>query len=136
MKTLVILIILSLHAHTSYARHNHYEKHYQAIHCNNLGGVREARIQGGRIDCLTENYAIEHDFANKVYECIGQALYYGRYTNKIPVCALIVESGKSPEKAMRIFKKATTGLDIRLVMLYQDGISLRCESDVKELCNQ
>lgn len=45
-----------------------------------------------RVDCLTSNLAVEFDFAPKWAECIGQALYYGKKTKRIPACALIMEN--------------------------------------------
>ena len=48
-----------------------------------------------RVDCLTPTLAVEIDFANKWAECIGQALYYGKMTNRQPACVLIMEN---PEK--------------------------------------
>ena len=46
-----------------------------------------------RVDCLTKELAVEVDFAPKWHECIGQALYYGRKTKRIPACVLILENG-------------------------------------------
>jgi len=82
---IVLLFILSV---DSYAKKN--EKYYQTIHCNNLNGEIEYILEDKtRIDCLTENNAIEHDWAKKWAECVGQALYYGAKKEKIPTCALI-----------------------------------------------
>lgn len=44
-----------------------------------------------RVDCLLPDMAVEFDFAPKWAECIGQALYYGKRTNRTPACVLIVE---------------------------------------------
>lgn len=42
-----------------------------------------------RIDCLTENEAIEVDFAYKWREALGQAMYYSMLTGKIGSMVLI-----------------------------------------------
>jgi len=42
-----------------------------------------------RVDCLTDDYAIEYDFSNKWAEAIGQALHYGLMTGKHPGVVLI-----------------------------------------------
>ena len=55
-------------------------------------GEIEAKIDGGRIDCLTTIYAIEADFAYKWAEAIGQSLFYAYKTNRRPGIALIVYS--------------------------------------------
>ncbi|MFQ5480639.1 MAG: hypothetical protein ACE5DW_05115 [Thermodesulfobacteriota bacterium] len=48
------------------------------------------------MDCLTDNYAVEVDFASKWAEAIGQSLYYSARTGKKPGILLIIE--KNPEK--------------------------------------
>ena len=45
-----------------------------------------------RIDCLTEVYAVEVDFASKWAEAVGQALYYSIMTERRPGVVLIVET--------------------------------------------
>ena len=71
------------------------ESEYQKRYCKSLNGKTEYTLYDQkRIDCLTEGMAIEFDFAPKVYECIGQALYYGAETNKKPYCVLILEDSK------------------------------------------
>ena len=129
MKTLLYIIFI-LQFNTVYAKNNHWETHYQKIHCNDIQGRTEVRIKYGRIDCETEKYAIEHDFAKKAFECIGQALYYAEVTNKIPVCALIFEHGASDVKATAIFNKATTHIpNIYLVKIFQDNNGIKCKID-------
>lgn len=44
-----------------------------------------------RVDCLLPDLAVEVDFAPKWAECIGQAIYYAKKTDKIPACLLILE---------------------------------------------
>lgn len=81
------------------AKHLHPEKYYQAQWCAKKGGVMEYKLNtGARIDCLTDKYAAEIDFAPKWAECIGQALYYGKKTRRIPACVLIMENGAADNK--------------------------------------
>lgn len=76
-----------------YAKHAHTEREYQTYWCNKRGGKMEYRLNDKtRIDCLLPTMAVEIDFAPKWHECIGQALYYGRKTNRTPACALIIEN--------------------------------------------
>ena len=66
------------------------EKYYQDMHCEELKGKTEYRLEDKtRIDCLTDTKAIEYDFATKWAECAGQAIYYAQKMNLKPVCALI-----------------------------------------------
>ena len=68
------------------------EKDYQKETCN---GVIEYRLDDGcRVDCLTDEYAIEYDFANKWAEAVGQALYYAEKTGKKPAIVLILKNEK------------------------------------------
>ncbi len=42
-----------------------------------------------RVDCLTDEYAIEFDFAYKWAEAVGQSLHYARMTGRKPGIVLI-----------------------------------------------
>ncbi|HKK76094.1 MAG TPA: hypothetical protein VJ953_13530 [Saprospiraceae bacterium] len=55
-------------------------------------GEREVSVYGGRVDILTEEYAIEVERADKWKNAIGQALWYGQQTNKKPGIVLLVLS--------------------------------------------
>jgi hypothetical protein len=87
---------------------HHKEKYYQTKLCNRLDGVMEYRLPDRtRVDCLSDDYAIEVDFAKKWAESIGQSLYYADMTGKKPAVGLIVGSkDKRFEKRLnRIAKK-------------------------------
>jgi len=56
-----------------------------------INGRSEVPIQNGRIDVVTDGYAIEVDFFHKWQEGLGQALHYGDVSGKIPTLALIDE---------------------------------------------
>lgn len=82
------------------------EKYYQKGACN---GDMEYRLDdGSRVDCLTDEYAIEYDFANKWAEAVGQALYYAEKTGKKPAIVLILKNEKQKKhlpKAAVLCKK-------------------------------
>lgn len=119
----------------SMAQHLNYESHYQHIHCNAINGSAEVSINGSRrIDCLTGKYAIEHDFASKAYECVGQALYYSVVKQKIPVCALILESENDERYLDIISTIQEIQPNLQLVKLYPNANGVRCESENKKLC--
>lgn len=67
------------------------EKDYQRAFCDAAHGKMEVRLDdAARIDCLTDEYAIEVDYGpQKFYEGISQALYYGLKTHKRPGLLLI-----------------------------------------------
>ena len=55
-----------------------------------------------RVDCLTNEYAIEVDFAKKWAESIGQSLYYAKMTNKKPAVGLIMNLDKDKRYYKRL----------------------------------
>lgn len=70
------------------------EYDYAASFCAQIGGERQSYVENRKrvaeVDCLTEQYAIEVDFAYKWQECLGQAAFYGLLWQRDPGCALIV----------------------------------------------
>lgn len=84
------------------------EAHYQIPFCQNLGGKLEVTLTDRtRVDCLTNEYAIEVDFAKKWAESVGQSLHYGLMTNRKPAIGLIVGFGDMRHlyKVERLAKK-------------------------------
>jgi hypothetical protein len=76
----------------SLAQHTFKEKDYQLAWCAQIGGQAEVRLADGtRVDCLTDEFAIEVDFAPKWAEAIGQSLYYAKLTGRRPGILLIME---------------------------------------------
>ena len=70
------------------------EREYaQIINCA-MDGISETGVVSGRVDVLTDEYAIEIDFANKWKESIGQALWYSLQTNRKPGIILILRTQK------------------------------------------
>lgn len=79
---------------------------YQAYWCGKHDGILEYKLNDNtRVDCLTERYAVEVDFANKWAECIGQSLYYGISTKRKPAALLIMENGEKDIKYLRRLQK-------------------------------
>lgn len=87
-----------------------------------LSGTTEAPVANGRIDVLTDYYAIEVDRLDNWHEGIGQAAHYGTETGKQPCLALIVESDLWPLNAatsekLRVVEKTALTQGIKLVVL-------------------
>ena len=79
------------------------EKYYQTLLCDELSGEMEFVLKDRtRVDCLTNEYAIEVDFAKKWAEGIGQSLYYAHMTDKKPAVGLIMDSTKDRRYYKRI----------------------------------
>ena len=81
------------------------ERHYQALLCNALDGKIEYVLEDRtRVDCLTQEYAIEVDFAKKWAEGIGQSLHYSSMTGRKPAVGLIMDSKKDKRYYQRLNK--------------------------------
>ncbi len=92
------------------------ERYYQVIMCNKLKGKVEYRLPDKtRVDCLTNDYAIEVDWAKKWAEGIGQALYYAHVTKREPAVALIV--GEKDERYLKRLNAVAKEFDIKVIIL-------------------
>jgi hypothetical protein len=95
------------------------EKHYQTLICNNLGGIMEYRLADRtRVDCLTDDYAMEVDFAKKWAESIGQSLYYAHMTQKEPAVGLIV--GKKDTRFLKRLEKVANKFSIKIFIIKKE----------------
>ena len=100
---------------TSHTKKYH-EKYYQTIMCNDLDGKMEYVLKDRtRVDCLTDEYAIEVDFAKKWAESIGQSLFYAEMTGKKPAIGLIV--GKNDSRYLKRVRFVADKFDIRIIKI-------------------
>lgn len=100
---LFLLVAVVFTGCTKAKKHN--EKYYQTLLCNKLGGLMEqSLLDRTRVDCLTDEYAIEVDFAKKWAESVGQSLYYAEMTEKKPAVGLIVRKNKKDKRHMKRLK--------------------------------
>ena len=103
-KVLILLTLLSITLPVY--SHAHLEKDYQNYWARLTGAQTEVILDDkARVDCLTKEYAVEVDFAQKWGESIGQALYYGIKTNRKPAVLLILEN---PKKDVVYLKRLQT----------------------------
>lgn len=87
-----------------HVHHEHNEESYQQAWCEAHNGIMEYENSDfTRVDCLTKTHAVEFDFANKVYEGMGQCLHYGILTKKKPMLVLILDN---PEKQRVYYNRA------------------------------
>lgn len=104
MKFIKLIFILTLitsinPAFASYTGRTYLEKDYQQAWCSSIGGKQEVVLNDrARVDCVTDKYAIEFDFANKWGEAIGQSLYYGTALKKSSGIVLIMEDYNKDKK--------------------------------------
>ena len=112
-----ILIITSLNA---YAIEN--EAYYSEKFCDELSGQTEYLLQDlSRVDCLTETHAFEVDWADgsKVYEAIGQSLYYSSETGKFPGILLLIRKENS-EKYIRKVNRVIKSFELPIKLILRD----------------
>lgn len=103
------------------------ESSWSAALASALSGQTEAPVEGGRVDVLTEHYAIEVDRLEKWHEAIGQAAHYALKTGKLPVAAIMVPSDLWPisptTKAKLLLIDTTCSKQgVKLVLLHRTGI--------------
>lgn len=72
----------------------HTERYYQKIWCFGKGEMEYVLKDRTRVDCLTDDYAIEFDFSKKWHEAIGQSLGYSLHTGKQAGVVLIIKKPK------------------------------------------
>lgn len=95
LATFCFLMLLIFFPAPLEAKTLHLEKAYQTKWCDQTGGKMEVRLDDAtRVDCLTEEFAIEFDFGKKWAESIGQALHYSVKTGRQGGIVLILEHEK------------------------------------------
>ncbi len=118
---LALLSVLTV-AFAAEAKQGYRERDYQERWCAERGGKTEYVLPDRtRVDCLTDDYAVEVDFARKWAEAVGQALYYGRRTERKPGIVLIMES----DSDRRFFNRLMTiseDLGIRVWTIRPEGL--------------
>ncbi len=75
------LVLVTIYLISSFSLLAQKERDYIKEINSYLNGQTEVSVVNGRIDILTNNYAIEVEFADKWKNSIGQALWYGLQKN-------------------------------------------------------
>jgi len=128
----MLILIITLCAITSVsAKHLYSEAEYQTAWCKAHNGIMEYELPDkARVDCMATidgtEYAIEFDFSHgaKIYECIGQALYYSVATGKKAGAVLILETPKD-EFYLKRFKKVADKYGIKYWTMTPQDLSKR-----------
>jgi|GEM_PF-2525149 len=95
-----VTAIMSFSAISSaYAKRAYAEAKYQKKWCMDQKGRAEVVMRNRtRCDCVTDDYAVEFDFADKWAEAIGQSLHYSTKTGKKAGIVLIMENQEKDRK--------------------------------------
>ena len=106
-------LLLLLFLGCSHTPKKYNEKYYQTLICEQLDGKMEYVLKDRtRVDCLSDEYAMEVDFAKKWAESIGQSLFYAEMTGKKPAIGLIV--GKKDARYVKRIKRVTNKFNIKI----------------------
>lgn len=82
------------------------EKDWTDALARKMNGQTEVQVDRGRVDVVTDDYAIEIDFLKKWHEGLGQAIHYGDESTRIGVLALIDKNeGHEDLEHMKLLKK-------------------------------
>ena len=116
---LFLLIILFFLSFSAYAIEK--EEFYSNKFCEELSGQSQFKLKDlSRVDCLTETHAFEVDWADgmKVYEAIGQSLYYASQTGKKPGILLLIRKDNSKKHIRKVQEVISAfNLPIELVVI-------------------
>ena len=118
MKLIILLTILIIQS--SHALEN--EDYYNRQFCTQESGQAEYSLPDrSRVDCLTDTHAFEADWADglKVYESIGQSLYYAAETGKKPGILLLVRK-KNSAKHIRKVKRVIESWNLPIKLVIKD----------------
>ena len=80
-------------------------------------GKLEVSVTFGRVDILTNEYAIEVDHVYKFHEGIGQALHYAYETDKKAGLALFMDGKKDTKEKFNYAKKLANSLGIKVWLM-------------------
>lgn len=134
MKKIAMGLLLIFLATPAQAKRLYSEATYQRAWCEKRGGIMEYKLNDKtRVDCLLPDMAVEFDFANKWAECIGQAIYYGRMTNRQAVCVLIMENGEKDLKYLKRLRHAAyrKGVNIRTFTMKPEHLCIPVNNKTK-----
>ena len=98
------------------------EFYYSKKFCNEMSGQSEYVLNDlSKVDCLTDTHAFEVDWADgmKVYEAIGQSLYYASETGKEPGIYLLIRK-KNSEKHIRKVKRVIEAFELPIKLIITD----------------
>jgi hypothetical protein len=97
------------------------EKDWTVALARKMNGRSEVQVDRGRVDVITDSYAIEIDFLKKWHEGLGQAIHYGDESIRIGVLALIDENNAPPDlerlKLLNKIERLCIKSGVKLVLL-------------------
>ena len=99
------------------------EDHYNRLFCEEMQGEAEYILEDlSRVDCLTDTHAFEADWADglKVYEAIGQALYYASETGRLPGILLLIRKDTYEKHVRKVERVIEMYPDLKIKLMVRD----------------
>ena len=99
------------------------EDHYNRLFCEEMQGEAEYTLEDlSRVDCLTDTHAFEADWADglKVYEAIGQALYYATETGRLPGILLLIRYDAYEKHIRKVERVIEMYPDLKIKLIVRD----------------
>ena len=122
IRTIAFILTFAISILFSHANAIENEDYYNRQFCSEVSGQAEYKLPDrSRIDCLTDTHAYEADWADglKVYESIGQSLYYAAETGKKPGILLLVRKRNS-DKHIRKVRRVIESWDLPIELIIKD----------------
>ena len=94
-----------------------HEAEWVSAAATRLAGHPEFSISNGRVDVVTDRFAIEIDWAAKWHEGIGQSLHYADATGLRAALGLIVDGGESALRHVRAADDVASSRGIKVFIL-------------------
>ena len=120
MKILLIFLLLFSISLPSYSIEK--ETYYSEKFCKEMSGDYKYKLKdGSKPDCLTKTHVFEFEWAEsmKVYEAIGQSLYYASQTKLKPGIYLLIKKDNS-EKYIRKIQEVIRYFDLGIELIIKD----------------
>ena len=119
MKILLVFLLFSFSL-PSYSIEK--ETYYSEKFCKEMSGDYKYILKdSSKPDCLTKTHVFEFEWAEsmKVYEAIGQSLYYASQTKLKPGIYLLIKKNDS-EKYIRKIKEVIKYFDLDIQLIIKD----------------
>lgn len=123
MKTLQTILVTTLLLVSFSAQAIENEDHYNRLFCEEMQGKAEYTLEDlSRVDCLTDTHAFEADWADglKVYEAIGQALYYASETGRLPGILLLIRYDAYEKHIRKVERVIEMYPDLKIKLIVRD----------------
>tara|TARA_B100001769_G_C21714266_1_gene393402 strand:+ start:194 stop:571 length:378 start_codon:yes stop_codon:yes gene_type:complete len=120
MKNIFLLLFFFILSFSSHSKQN--EKFYSDKFCKEISGNPKHELEdGSKPDCITKTHVFEFDWAEgmKVYEAIGQSLYYASQTKLKPGIYLLIRKDNS-EKHIRKIREVIRFFDLDIELIIKD----------------